>query len=90
MELIVTVSLVEALPRCYKWRAIRPDASQYAGSLEQHFGAAINAQEDADRAFRNPTINWDLEFARRATEEVGKPVYRGHVFVSEAAAATQS
>ena len=86
MELTVTVSLVDALPRCYKWRATRPDASQYAGSSEPHFGAAIKAQGDADREFRNPPIKWDLEFARRATEEVGKPVYRGHVFVSEEAA----
>jgi hypothetical protein len=90
MELIVTVFLVEALPRRYKWSAIRPDESRYAGSSEPHFGAAIKAQGDADRAFRNPSIKWDLEFARHATEEVGKPVYRGHVFVSQEAVTRSS
>jgi hypothetical protein len=85
MELIVTVSLVQALPRQYKWSAIRPDESMYVGSSEPHFGAAIKAQQDAERAFKNPPITWDLESDSPATEEVGKPVHRGHVFVPEEA-----
>jgi hypothetical protein len=39
--------------------------------------------EHANRAFENP-IKWDWDFARRASEETGTPVHRGHVFLAEA------
>jgi len=89
MKLTVTVSRVQAPPRQYKqykWSAIRPDESMYAGSSEPHFGAAIKAQQDAERAFKNPAIMLDKEADSLAMEEVGKPVHRGCVFVSEEAA----
>jgi hypothetical protein len=88
MKLTVTVSRVQALPRQYKqykWTAIRPDESMYAGSSEPHFGAAIKARQGAERAFKNPRITWDLESDSHPTEEVGKAVHRGHVFVPEEA-----
>lgn len=85
MELTVTISLVQALPRRYEWSATRPDGSRYAGSSEP-FGSSQQARDDADRVFKNPPITWDWGFARHAREETGAPVHRGRVFAPEDAA----
>jgi hypothetical protein len=86
MELTVTISLVQALPRRYEWSATRPDGGRYAGSSEP-FASSQQAMDDAEGTFKNPAIKWDFEFARHALAEIGTPAHRGRVFVPEDEAA---
>jgi len=81
VKLTVSVFLVEASPKRFKWSATRPDGSEYKGSSES-FGASAKARDAADQAFNN-AISWDWEYERHAPERLGTPVCRGHVFVSE-------
>ena len=82
MKVIVTIPLVQVFPKRYEWRATRPNGTQYSASSTS-LGSSHQTMEHANRAFENP-IKWDWDFARRASEETGTPVHRGHVFLAEA------
>jgi hypothetical protein len=84
MELTVTISFVQEFPKRYEWSAARPDGSLYARSSGPPFGSSAQAMDSADESFKNLAIMWD--WGAHLPEELGKPVYRGHVFVAEESA----